>query len=229
MTIKEIIDEVLAQSGFLKRQSYFSENADVDDQQMTAIANRAMLEIRDHFPWPALRKSGNILMDSNFTRYALPEDLKSIVPMSMYQGSGNRQANFPPTDDEFYALTMSERGDTGGTITVKKIGNELDVPYPKDGDSVQFQYMSRYAVVDENGIGKARFTSDTDEFVLNDQLLVLGIQAHWAQTKLLPQANDFYSNYMAKRRDEISDSVGTGIAGGVCYSPNLSPYTNLWK
>ena len=50
MTLIEMLNEVLSQSGFIER-SVFVQSVDVDDKQMVSIANRVNTEINNYYPW----------------------------------------------------------------------------------------------------------------------------------------------------------------------------------
>ena len=89
-TILTIINDVLAQSGFLKRASIFS-SADPDDIQMGAIANRVALEIGGYYPWQELRKDHTINLTVGVNEYNLPSDLKWIVSDSSWETDGSRK------------------------------------------------------------------------------------------------------------------------------------------
>lgn len=233
MNILESLNQVLAESGFLEKKSFFGQNTDIDDRQMAAIANRTQIEIRDFFPWTTLRRDGVITQQEGVTRYALPEDFRSFVIESMWQGNGDRAAEFPVPDGRWFQYKFSGIGDAG-TRRIRKYGNEVEIIQPQGGEVIEYEYISKYAVEDKDGLLKERFTENTDSFRLCQQTLILGVQAHWAKTKLLPQANDWYANYQAKMREAIGRSTGTRIAGGPApgysgrYNP-YSPYTPLWK
>lgn len=231
MNIRQSLNQVLAESGFLEKTVYFSPNADIDDKQMAAIANRTQQEIRDYFPWTELRTDSQITQQEGVTRYALPEDFRSFVAESMWQGDGNRKAEFPVPDGRWFEYKFTSIGDAG-TRRIRKYGNEIEIIQPQDGEIIQYEYISKYAVETDQQIRKEYFTEDTDSFRLDHQLLVLGIQAHWAKTKLLPQANDWFANYQAKLREAIGRSSGARVAGGVqsgSLGNQFSPYYPLWR
>ena len=78
MNLKQILNDVLAQSSFLERNT-FAGSTDVDDRQMVAIANRVAFEIRDFYNWGILRKDFKVNMLTDQTRYKLPDDLRLII------------------------------------------------------------------------------------------------------------------------------------------------------
>jgi hypothetical protein len=66
---------------------------------------------------------------------------------------------------------------------------------------------------------------------MDDQLLILGIQAHWMQTKLMPQYMEHMGNYNRKMTEAIGRNVGGSKIGGVCSGRfgRGAPYYPLWR
>ncbi|GAF94668.1 unnamed protein product, partial [marine sediment metagenome] len=98
-----------------------------------------------------------------------------------------------------------------------------------------FSYVSKGVVIPENTAEDARdyFEKDTDGWLLDEQLLVLGIQANWAQTKLLPQASDWKVNYDLKMHEAISRDASGRTIGGTSddyyWMNRRSPYYPLYR
>ena len=78
------------------------------------------------------------------------------------------------------------------------------------------------------GVNKEFFTDDGDTWLLDDQLLILGIQAHWQQAKQMPTYLEHYQNYMSKMNEAISRSNTSQTIGGNPRPMRRDPYTKLW-
>jgi len=78
------------------------------------------------------------------------------------------------------------------------------------------------------GVKKEFFTADSDTWLLDDQLLILGIQAHWQQTKQMPSYMEHMANYMVKMNEAIGRSNAGQTIGGVRRGIRRDPYTKLW-
>jgi hypothetical protein len=236
--LKDILNDVLSQSGFLMKDS-FTGSADIDDLQMVAIANRVATEIKNFYPWSHLRKSTFITVESDIvegpngavewvkTGYELPADFAAFMPDSMREGDGGRKVEFPTDNDEWYALQFSDVGG-GGVQYAQRIGNNLVLHSPTVGNRIKYGWVSKYAVIGGDGVAKERFTNDTDTWALDETVLTLGIQAHWAQTKLLPQYEEWFKNYSMKVTEAIGRDAGAKTIGGVQRRDNRSPYTPLY-
>jgi hypothetical protein len=177
------------------------------------------------------------------TIYQLPADFQSLIPDSSWETEGSRIVELPTPEDRWYMYKFSAYSD-GGTLRARIVGKSpattgdrvnLEVHDPQPGESFQFEYITNGVVIPEDteAVHRDRFEKDTDSWLLDDQLLVLGIQAHWAQTKLLPQANDWKANYDSKMAEAISrDSSGRTIGGpskDYFWLDRRSPYYPLYR
>lgn len=228
MNIKDILNNVLGQSGFIQKEAFFG-SSDPDDIQMTAIANRAATEIRDYFRWPTLRNSYTFDMITGQIRYALPADYGDMIPDSAWETEGNRKVDLPVPQGRWFMYKFTSWSD-GGTIRARLYGDEIEVHDPVTGESFEFEYVSRFAVEKrDTGDRKEYFEEDTDLWLLDDQLLILGIQAHWMQSKLMPQYVEHFANYNRKMSEAIGRSTGGQTIGGVPRPLRNDPYYPLWR
>jgi hypothetical protein len=225
-SILEILNDVLAQSGFLKRSQYFN-SADPDDIQMTALANRVLLEISEFYAWSSYRVPFQIDLIEGQEVYTLPPDLNWIVGDSSWETDGSRKVDDHISDSEWYQYKFSSLT-SGGVIRARIYGDTMEVQEPFNGGKISFEYVSKYAVLASNGSVKEQFTSDTDTFILNDQVLALGIQAHWGQTKLLPQYQEWGENYMKKMNAAVGRDGVRNTIGGTPQQTRRAPYTKTW-
>lgn len=231
MTLREMLSEVLGQSGFIQKNAYAG-SVDVDDIQMVSIANRVAQEIRDYYPWEELRKE-HVLNLTTSTLYNLPSDFKQYIPNSGWQDEGSRQIELPTPDGRWYMYKNSAFSD-GGTYRCRLRGNakQIEVYEPDAGQSIVFYYVSDAPVERNDGSLGDRFVNDLDKWILDDQTLILGIQAHWAQTKLLPQYQEWMANFRAKLNESIGRSAGGRTIGGFTrrnWQDCRSPYYPLWR
>jgi hypothetical protein len=225
-TIIDIINGVLSQSGFLKRPQIFNSN-DPDDIQMGAIANRVALEITGYYEWEELRKSIEIPMNSGQTIYDLPTDVKSIVGDSSWETDGSRMVMSDVSDNEWYQYKFSSLT-TAGVIRGRKVGDTFEVIDPINSSSISMEYVTDYFATSLVNIPLEEFSSDTDMFLLDDQVLSLGIQAHWMQTKLMPQYAEMFINYKQKMGEAVGRNGVRNTIGGPIQQTRRSPYTKTW-
>jgi len=225
-TIKTMLNNVLAQSGFLEKPAFFSAS-DPDDKQMTAIANRVADEILNYFTWPAMRTSGSITM-TTATSYDLPVDFKELVPDSAWETDGSRKANWPVPDNTWYMYKYSALS-SGITMQIKMYGDTIQTVDPVEGEVVSFDYISKYPTLTAGSVAQEKFTADTDTWKMDDQLLTLGIQAHWQQAKGMPSYQEHMMNYRLK----LNEAIGRASAAQTISDKRGplfgSPYYPLWR
>lgn len=225
-TIKDILNNVLAESGFLKRDQFFG-SPDPDDIQMGAIANRVAYEIFNFYDWNQIRKSDTILLQVGQELYDLPADYQSFVPDSAWETDGSRKVDVPVSDQEWYQYRYSSLT-SGGVIRARFMGDKLFVVEPFAGGSISFSYVSKYVIKADTGNLQEFFTNDLDTWLLDDQVLTLGIQAHWQQTKMMPTYKEHMGNYMIKMNEAISRANSGSTIGGIPSPIRKAPYTKLW-
>jgi hypothetical protein len=217
----------LSQSAFLER-SQFIGSSDVDDKQMVAIANRVIQEMRDFFPWEQLRKE-YILTMTNDTLYNLPSDFWQYVSDSGWQDEGSRPIELPVPDGRWYMYKNSAFSD-GGTYRCRLRGKQIEIVDPDPGQKIVFYYVSKSPILTAAQEPKDLFTADSNTIVLDEQTFILGVQAHWAETKMLPQAAKWMANYQSKLNQAIGRSVGGRVIGGLSNRrTDESPYYPLYR
>lgn len=205
LTLKQMLNEVLSRSGFVQESSFVG--GDIDAVQMVSFANQASLEFRNFYPWPKLRKTDTITMDGSLT-YDLASDFHYLVPESMYQQEHRRPVFIPATDEIWGYLKANS--DTSGIVYIGKlIGGKVVFDQETSGDTITYDYISKYPVqATGGGATKERFTVDTDEFLLDEETLIMGIMGYWQLQKGIETAAPMMALFRKKMREFISEDAG---------------------
>lgn len=227
-TFKDILNEALSKSAHIKKSAFVASN-DVDDQQMVAIANDVVDFINDWYSWGELRKIFSITMQSGQTRYATPADFNALVPDSMREQDGTRKVEVNVPDRRWFQYKFGTLN-TGPIYRVRLYGDEVEFAEIDIGQTVEMEYYSNHLVKDDTGVTKEFFDSDTDTFVLNDRMLILGIQAFWAETKELPQADRWMARFIKRLNTEVGRTTQGETIGGHREREVIgnSPYTRTY-
>jgi hypothetical protein len=230
VNLKEMINEALGQSAFLQRDS-FASNQDPDAIQMVAFANRAAQKIINFYRWTTLRKTHLETMQADVLSYDLPPDFMEYVPESMWKQEGARQVQVPTQDRIWGYLTAGNPG-TGWTYYAKFFGDRLEFKSVSAGDVLQYDYIANYPVLDTQGNPKARFTEDTDTFLLNDETLILGTKAFWKAEKQMETAGDDRQEFLRSLRHDIVRDTGARTVRGYSQRfsyPGQSPLSSQYQ
>jgi len=219
MTLKEILNEVLGQSAFLQRDA-FAAASDVDSIQMVSFANLVRAEILDYHHWTQLRKTETLTLTSALS-YDLPDDFNWYSTESMWKAEGARNVVIP-TPDYYWAWLKAGNPGTGIQYYGKLIDGKIEFASVVPGDTINFDYISKYAVRSSGGALKERFTADTDTFLLNDNTLIYGTKAFWKIEKEMPTgALDMQTFKKSLRTDVAKTSPSKTIRAG----NNMTPFS----
>jgi len=239
-TLKQLLDQVNAEIGFDVPQQYF-QNPDTNILQLIAIANRSAVTLRD-MRLQVLIRHGTIYMkggttafttDGRIQSFNLPDDYYGLVPDTTYQ-SGRLDNVILPSSAPVWAYLISRMGNVTLPIRCRIIQNKLMVFSPQVGQTLEFEYVSKYTISgsatgdNETALSKETFTSDDDVWMLDDSLIELDIKWRYKREKGLDWQDDqqsfvLYSNEL-RARDGGSRTVGWPKD----YPFPNEPFTNLY-
>lgn len=220
-SLKEILNAVLLESGFLTPASYTS-STNPDDAQLVALANAASDDIRE-IGLSGTRRFASITLDGTGD-YALPADFHAYVPDTAWVGT--RKVDLPLTPQDWACLKA-----TGVSLYEyrARLINTLRTLGDANGDTLTFEYVSSYPWTDGASVAKAAATDDTDVWTLDGRLIKLATKWRWKKEKGIEdwtadqQLYQRHANYL-RGRDGGAKAL---IFGDPMWSPS-APYTNLW-
>jgi hypothetical protein len=154
------------------------------------------------------------------TNTPLPEDLRRFVPGSFFNRTTAREIVGPLTPRDW------QRNQAQGPISAvylgfrERSGDFLMSPTPAAGETIAYEYISKYWAKSATGVAKPAFVVDEDETYLDEELLVLEIKWRWKHAKGLDYGED-----MATAEREIALALGgDGGAGLLSISSGADPY-----
>lgn len=227
MTLKEILDRVLRQSGASSEPAYAT-STDDEILRLVDLANQSAEYFID-WPWQALRKRYEFTLTSAES-YDLPDDFLAFVPDTMIAQDNVLPANFP-TGPGQWAYLKSIGGPSDAIYNMRWFGDQLHIHEPDSGQDVAFEYLSSHPVLDADGITtQARFDADTDTFRLDDGLLIRDLM--WRYKKLVGMQDWQVDLAEFKRYEAIKKGHDGGSKtfypsnGDICPA---DPYYPLWR
>lgn len=226
MTIKEILNQAILEAGFTPQNTYATSTLQ-EAQQALALANRELNRLQKD-TWQELKKTHVVTMASGVISYDLPTDYRQFIPDTAWSADQERRADFP-VSDEVWSYLQARDVATGLTYRVRLADNKIQIHNPSDGSELPIEYISDYAVISDSGEPKRRFTADSDQFLLNDDLLILGVKWRFNKVKGLDWQADFseYQSMYARERGTNNNAQTISFAGAEQYPP-FPPQTDLY-
>lgn len=222
LTLLQILDEVSLLSGVDTNTEYVENTTDAV-RGMVSLANQSA-GVLSLYPWQGLRARYSFDMTTD-TSYSLPTDYRAFVPDSMYVDGQSWKVDFP-TDTGEWSYLQSGSISAGAQYRMRLLGDHILINDPTSGDTVSFEYLSKYPILDTDLVAKQRFTVDTDTWRLNDQLIIMDIL--WRYKKLVGEGDwqvdlaDFKAYELSiKGHDKGSQTL---IPGEVVFDVPLSYY-----
>lgn len=151
--------------------------SDTAARRFQRYANKAVDLVARAADWSELRKEHVFTASSGSTQSALPADFGRMVPRSFYDRTNGVLIRGPVHGGAWQRLSTQSSWPSA-SFTIR--GGVISVLPGMDGDeTLAFEYISAYPVMDVNGVYKASFTQDSDINILDDELVVLAMVADW--------------------------------------------------
>lgn len=171
--------------------------------EMVDLANDVALDISRGHDWRALTKIASV--SGTGETYALPDDYDRMMVSSEIDDATSWFWGYEPfvnVNDwlRFRSGTYAIVSPGGWII----IGGELQF-YPAPNGTAQYPYISNEWARDSLGDPISLFQADTDEFVLDDRLLTLGLIWRWRAMKGLDYSEDLANYEIALSREQSRD------------------------
>lgn len=187
-----------------KPSSLFS--TDAFGLELGALANEAATAIMEYHEWQKLKVLNTQAGDGTTIGFDLPDDFDRMLKKGAVHSSTWRNANYRRARDEdewLYLLDTNISGTPGVWI---QLGGQLQIfPAMPSTETARHYYVSnKFAIPSGGGARKAKFTVDSDNFVLSERLLKLSLMWRWRSLKRME-----YSEDMTNYEIALADAVGT--------------------
>jgi hypothetical protein len=179
-------------------------NTDQIAVEMADLANEVATDIAQSQDWRALTKVATVTGGAGLS-YALPADYDRMTLGAEVDDAVSWFWGYEPFQsvNDWLRFQSGTYGivSPGGWII---IGGELQF-YPAPVGVAQYPYISTAWARDSNGAPKSDFTADSDEFVLDDRLLTLGLIWRWLDQKGMQYAEAMQTYETALARAQARD------------------------
>lgn len=165
------------------------------NREMLDLSNEVAADISKSHGWQALTKIGLLTADGVSEAYPMPEDYDRMA------GDGSWFWGLSPLGGIDDYMDAIQGGHPGGWFI---LGGMIHFA-PLQSGVTRFPYISSYYAIADGGERKARFTSDDDNFVLDDRLLTLGLVWRWKAQKGMNYTEDMATFEIALAQEQARD------------------------
>lgn len=173
-----------------QRPASFFGSSELLAQELADLSNEVANDICQYQDWQKLTKVHNITGDGSAEEYDFPADYSRQLLNADMQDLQSWAWGYQHITDINDFLFQKQRGMilTPGAWII--YGGQMHFTPAPSGDA-SFPYISKNYAIDSATLNpKAAFDADTDEFILEERLLTLGLIWRWREMKGLGFAGD---------------------------------------
>jgi hypothetical protein len=224
-TLGEICRAALQEIGGFEVPAFFGGNNNRSAVRSVALLNREGKTLEREFRWAELITTHTFTTNNGIAAYDLPEDFRAFANMSQWDRTNSRPLVGPAAPFVWQWL----KGDVTAGNTIDRWfriqGQRLYIhPTPDvDGDTIAYDYYSKYWVTDKDGNDASSCSNDNDTPKLDGELLTLGLKWRFLQANGMPFEAE-YKEYDAMKSETLADNGGKGA---IRLGPSRRVWTNL--
>lgn len=224
MSLLEIIQNSADRMGLVTPTAGIG-STDATSKQLVAMAKQEAADLGRAHPWQALTKEKTFTSTATEAQAsAIPDDFDRFIPGSMYNRTRKRIVAGPLTSREWQDL----KGRSAVVVydAFRQRGNSLIfLPTPTAGQTYAFEYVSKYVVTDAAGTAEQlTFLDDTDDPLLDQELVTLGVVWRFLRSKALDYSEPFRDYQMMKKQLMARDGGQRGVNLAKHGSPKTPRY-----
>lgn len=218
MNLLETIQSAMRRSG-LPAPSVAVLSTDANVQRMVELMHEEGRELASRYPWQKLINETALVSDGTGDFGVLDTiapGFDYIVNNTIWNLTTRRQVP-GPVDASTWAQMIAQRM-LGPWPNYRIYGNHLlTYPWCPSGQTIKFEYVSKYWIVDSTGVsGKEFATDDTDTFLIDPWTVALGCVWRWKQSTGMEYAEDFqkYERRVADLMSRDGSKAILNMTGG---------------
>lgn len=213
MNLLEIVNQCCYRTGDPTVRSVFS-NEDTSREWLGYISQAAAL-IKEEHRWSMLKKDTVFTTSGNKKEYDLPSDFSEIASYNLYNLTLRRY--IPAASDDSELMKIASRNRSQTTIRFRLMGGQIVFTYPiEDGIEIMYTYVSENIAKNNNSgsyVYKSSFSDDNDQFILDDELLILKAIALRAVNLGFPEAAQRENDYKTRLQMCMAKDAANMIYG----------------
>ncbi|MGU3399149.1 hypothetical protein ACLBWS_05310 [Brucellaceae bacterium D45D] len=190
MTVKDALTSAASRIMGVRPTVFFS-STNALEGDLSELVNAVAKDIIKSHDWRVLTKLCTLTGDGTSEGFDLPNDYDRMQKGSSLQSATAPLYGYKPVvdPDEWLSLQMPYGISSLGRWI--KLGGQIHImPKPALGQEVKFFYQSNLFAKDESGKLQGSFGQDNDSFLLDDELLTLGLIWRYRQQKRIDYTDD---------------------------------------
>lgn len=236
MNLLAIVQEFCVRTG-LRKPSSVAGSLDTQTLQFMGLANEIVEDLTDRWVFETLQKEATFTTivgeDQGAISTIAPNGFLFIIRDTIYDRT-QKVPLYGPMSPQVWAQTKAFV--PAGPLFRYRIrgGRLLFNPAGVAGHACAFEYSSSYAIQNvADDVYKSLFTKDTDEFLLDYKLLLLGLRWKWKSEKGHPYAEELraYEEAAANAasRSGVKPKVDLAATGDEPAEPYLVVAPGSWS
>lgn len=204
MTILSVCQDVAVELSESVPTTLFNVTPSVFVRELRLHARRAAEDLAEGYDWQALTKLGTVTGDGAAASFNLPPDY-ARMPKKARLHSEDHNLDFTQANDLDHWLWLKDRVGPTSPGTWLLMGGMLQIwPVLASGRTARFYYQSNNLVIQTSGLSST-FANDSDQFVLSENLLALGIVWRWRAAKRVDYSTELDNYNLAVGRHITRD------------------------
>lgn len=228
MTLIEIIQRVCKRVNLDSPVTAIG-SSDLNILRMIELANEEGEELSQRYDWQALVNESTFVSVATETQGAMTTLAGTGFDHIQNDTIWNRNLDrkWLPVDDVKWQR-MKANSITGANTYFRLRGNNLlAIPVPTAGQTIAFEWVSKYWCENSTGTAQGYFQADTDIPKLSDKIMLQGTTWRWKKEQGLEYAEDFriyemmVANAMLQDGAKSNLNMGSGNASRFISNSNL--------
>jgi hypothetical protein len=184
MSLFSIVKSVMDGNGWPGPIQSVASSQDQNMRQSMALANKALQHTSFKKDWPVLVREHRFNAVIGQEGYTLPEDFHHLVAPSAVNAAQYYQLKGSLSPIQWYRMALKGSINWATGFRIDPYGNKFNVaPLPTGTDELVFMYVTKNIAKDSSGTPIPRFTQDSDEPLVDEDLVELGLTWRWRQKK----------------------------------------------
>lgn len=208
MTLKTICEDALNEIGSIDVPDVFAGSQLPTSKLCLALANRSGRSLERRYRFNSLIAEHTFVTVADQAAYDLPDDFRAFANMSVWDRTNDRFMQGGVSSSRWQWFQSGVTNNTINRFYMVRGTSFTIYPTPSvAGETIAFDYYSKNWVQPSSGANKAKFDADTDNPLIDDQLVTMDVKWRFLASKGFP-AEIEYKEYVDHLMHVLADQNG---------------------